>query len=164
MRDLWFRRCNSGRSGIRDQRRPAGRLFLSPKLRKRKMPRVRSARPWVRARFDAVEMPLNKIKKSKNARMWALLFDGKVWGRVSGKCKLLYTLVRACVQLLDSLTLFTVAKLYSVRCCTRLRHPLRVLRTRHRGGRSSGDDHAGEVRLMGAGSCVQCPAASTTWA
>lgn len=31
------------------------------------MPRVRSGRPCVRARLDAVETPLNKMKKSRNA-------------------------------------------------------------------------------------------------
>src|ERR1039458_4453709 len=35
--------------------------------RKRKMPRVRSGRPCVRARLDAVETPLNRTKKSRNA-------------------------------------------------------------------------------------------------
>lgn len=48
--------------------RKVGYGFLVYLGRIRKMPRVRSFRPCVRARFDAVEMPLNKIKKSRNAR------------------------------------------------------------------------------------------------
>ncbi|HEX4030789.1 MAG TPA: hypothetical protein VHX20_10530 [Terracidiphilus sp.] len=32
------------------------------------MPLVLTGRPWVRARFDAVEIPLNRTKKSTNAR------------------------------------------------------------------------------------------------
>ena len=37
-------------------------------VRKRKKPRVRRGRPWVRFRFDAVEMPLNRTRKSMKAR------------------------------------------------------------------------------------------------
>jgi hypothetical protein len=47
------------------------RLFL--RERKRNIPRVSNGRPWVRARFDAVEIPLNRMKKSRNARKNPLL-------------------------------------------------------------------------------------------
>ena len=42
--------------------------------RNRKMPRVRSGRPCVRSRFDAVETPLNSTKKSRNARRKPFFF------------------------------------------------------------------------------------------
>src|SRR5579864_343441 len=40
---------------------------LSFRDRKRKSPRARIGRPCVRESADAVETPLNKVKKSKNA-------------------------------------------------------------------------------------------------
>jgi hypothetical protein len=43
----------------------ARRSFLD---RKRNNPRVRSGLPCVRSRFEAVETPLNRTKKSRNAR------------------------------------------------------------------------------------------------
>ncbi len=96
------------------------------------MPRVRSGRPWLRARLDAVEMPLKRIKKSKNARMWTLLFDRDMGRRPSRKCKLLYTLVRQCVQLLDSLIPFTVAGLFRLRRFPRRRHTQMVVHATQR--------------------------------
>ena len=44
-------------------------------LRKRKSPLVRSVRPCVRAKFEAVEMPLKRTKKSQNALKKPLLFS-----------------------------------------------------------------------------------------
>jgi hypothetical protein len=41
---------------------------LRERERKRNNPRVSSGRRCVRARFDAVEMPLKRMKKSRNAR------------------------------------------------------------------------------------------------
>jgi hypothetical protein len=41
---------------------------FSSRERNKKIPLVKSFRPWVRARLDAVEIPLNRIKKSKKAR------------------------------------------------------------------------------------------------
>jgi hypothetical protein len=40
---------------------------VSRLVRKRNGPILRGGRPCVRARFDAVEIPLNRIKKSRNA-------------------------------------------------------------------------------------------------
>jgi hypothetical protein len=40
--------------------------------RKRKRPRFFTGRPWVRERFDAVETPKNRMKKSRKA--WRELF------------------------------------------------------------------------------------------
>jgi len=57
--ERFYREQRSDRKGNGEQK------FHLP--RNRKMPRVRSARPCVRARFEAVEMPLNRMKKSRNA-------------------------------------------------------------------------------------------------
>jgi hypothetical protein len=59
------------------------RFYLPSGLRKRKRPRVSSGRPWVRARFEAVEIPLNRMKKSRKARKKPLLSPLAIWGRTS---------------------------------------------------------------------------------
>ncbi len=44
----------------------------------RKIPRVSNARPCVRARLEAVEMPLNRMKKSRNALTKPFLFSAAI--------------------------------------------------------------------------------------
>ena len=48
---------------------------LSRLPRKRKSPRPRTGRGWVRERFEAVEMPLKRTKKSQNARNGPFFFS-----------------------------------------------------------------------------------------
>jgi hypothetical protein len=47
---------------------------LLANLRKRKSPRLLTGRGWVRERLEAVEMPLNRTKKSQKARKRFVLF------------------------------------------------------------------------------------------
>jgi len=60
-----FYETESERPGRRDQTRW--------RRRKRNIPRVFRGRPCVRSRFDAVEIPLKRTKKSKNALQKLLL-------------------------------------------------------------------------------------------
>lgn len=58
-------------------------VYLLLPVRKRNRPRVSSGLPCVRARFDAVEMPLNRIKKSMKARMKPFLLSVTIRGNLS---------------------------------------------------------------------------------
>src|ERR1017187_4988072 len=58
---LELRRQRGGSVGLRW---PA--YFSSGGLRNKNNPRLRTWRPWVRERFDEVEIPLNRTKKSQN--------------------------------------------------------------------------------------------------
>jgi len=52
------------------------RAYLFSFLRNRNRPRLLTGRPWVRVRFDEVEIPLKRMKKSKNARRKLFPFFG----------------------------------------------------------------------------------------
>jgi hypothetical protein len=45
-----------------------GIVYLGVRLRNRKKPRRRTGRVCVRERFEAVDTPLKRMKKSRNAR------------------------------------------------------------------------------------------------
>jgi hypothetical protein len=72
--------------------------------RKRKTPRVSNERPWVRARFEAVEMPLKRMKKSRNALQRLPIF----WAAIAS------TSVEMPFVLLDSLMHQAVAEIFAM--------------------------------------------------
>jgi hypothetical protein len=67
---------------------PALLFYLPLPERKRNKPRVSSGLPCVRARFEAVETPLNRMKKSKKARQKPFLLPVTILGKPL-KCALL---------------------------------------------------------------------------
>ncbi len=54
--------------GKAGEERPVDIVQPSAGLRYRKIPRFFGGRRWVRAKLEAVEIPLKRTKKSKNAR------------------------------------------------------------------------------------------------
>ena len=55
--------------------------YLPLPERKMNRPRMSKGRPCVRARFDGVEMPLKRMKKSKNARQKPFLISAAILGK-----------------------------------------------------------------------------------